>query len=134
MKTPRQKLRSMLLGRPATLLVRPTAGVAARGLGGRLVGGRRAAAVLLAAVRLAPVAAAAFGGLGGGFVGVAAVVGDVEPGAFEQQRRPGPDEPPQLVFLARRALLQRRVLHRLKLVEAVLAGVALVLIRRHGFL
>src|SRR5437867_2488822 len=71
-------------------------------------------------------------GLGRGLVGFAAVIGLVKTGALEQHGRADAEDSSQLSLAALRALLQRGLGDRLKLVEIVLAGVALIFIRRHS--
>src|SRR5688572_8636405 len=70
--------------------------------------------------------------LGGGLISLAAVVGDVEARAFEDQPGAGADETFDLAlaFLVGTGL-QRFVLHRLKNLEGLMALRALVFVGRH---
>src|SRR5262249_36013011 len=70
-------------------------------------------------------------GLLAGAVRGAAVFGLVEPRALEAQPGAGADDPLELALLARRALALRAVLHALEQLEAVPAGIALVVVGRH---
>src|SRR6266566_1878953 len=83
-------------------------------VGGILAGGGRLGGLLV--------------GLGGGLVRLAAVVGLVEARTLEDDRRASAEGPPQLLLAALRALAQRLVRHRMKIVEIVVAGVALVFV------
>src|SRR5207247_6841884 len=72
-----------------------------------------------------------FIGLGGFFVGLAAVIGLIEAGAFEDQPAAGAEQATELVLLALGALLLRLGCDRLEDFEFVLAGVATVIVCRH---
>ena len=72
-------------------------------------------------------------GRGGLLVRLAAVVGLVEARPLEDDRRPGTDQPPQLQLAALRALALGIGAHRLKQLELVLAGLANVIVGRHGY-
>src|SRR5262249_40529922 len=65
-------------------------------------------------------------------VRLAAVVGLVEARALEKDSRSRAEDAPQFWLAALGALLERLVVDRLKLVEVVLAGVAVVFVRWHS--
>src|SRR5437016_1591169 len=71
--------------------------------------------------------------LGGRLVRLASVVGLIEARSLEDYGRPGAEDSPQFLLLAFGAFLQRRIIDRLKLVEIVVASVALILVGWHGF-
>ena len=65
-------------------------------------------------------------------VRLAAVVGRVEAGPFEDDRRAGPDQAPELVPAALGALPLYGRGDRLEQLEAVIARVAEIIVGRHG--
>src|SRR4051794_33226275 len=95
-------------------------------------GGLGGLAVLGFAAGLRIAAAGGRVGLGGLVVRVAAVVRDVKAAALEEQARAGADQAAHLRLATLRALLDRRGGDRLELLERVAAGLALVLVSRHG--
>jgi len=75
-------------------------------------------------------------GLGGGFIGLAAIIGLIEPRAFENDGRTGPKNSAQFWLAALRTFLQGFIIDRLKFVKIVLTGIAMVFVGWHtlGFL
>src|SRR5438128_969867 len=100
--------------------LRATFGVCLRGstVGSGFIGSRRFAGILF--------------GLGGGLVGLTAVIGLIEAGTLEQHGRPGAEQAAQLRLAAFGTLPERLVLHRLKLFKLMLTGITSVFVRRHG--
>src|SRR5262249_12805705 len=67
-----------------------------------------------------------------GLVGFAALLVLVEAGALDQQGRSRPEEPPELLCAAFRALRQRWIGDALQLIDRVMASVAFVFVGWHS--